>query len=292
MKKQILTAVSAIALLTGGVAFADDANRTSNQSNIETKSSAEFKQDVNKGWNNTKENVKEGWNNTKDAVSNTAKDVSNAAKNAYSDVEKAVTKDDTVEISGIAIDKRMTASGMLGEPVYNVNGDRVAKVRDIIVDREGNAMMVVLGDGDFTGLGKLVAFDYDVITERSAKGDVISSLTEDTIDMAASFSYESSTTGEDVRLMPSNGYSVADLLRADLVSESGEELANVDNISFRNGQADQLIVAFGGVLGLGSEQAAMPYDEPQTIKTNNRLAFKLDNSQAADFEAYKRTVLN
>ncbi len=235
--------------------------------------------------------IEQGWENTKDAVSDAAEDVSDATKKAYENTKEALNGDDSPEFETVSVDTRMTANGMIGKPVYNQNGERVAKVQDIILDRDGNAMMVVMGDGDFTGLGKTVAFDYSVIANRSADGDVIAALTEDMIDTAASFSYDREDYSDTVKVIPSNGYSVAELLDGELVNPQGETLAEVDNISLRNGEADRLIVGFGRVLGMGGDTAALDYDDANIVRQDNALNFELTADAAAQFERFKSSAL-
>jgi sporulation protein YlmC with PRC-barrel domain len=288
MKKTLLTAVSAIAItMTAPAAFAGEmkvqsstdvkAERTHNQNDIEKERL-------------TEEEVREGWEDTKDAVSDAANDVAEATEDTYESIKATVVGSKKGSpASTITVDMRMTADGMLGKPVYNENGDRVAKIQDIILNKDGDAMMIVMADGAFTGLGKNVAFDYSVITRQTAEGDLIVALTEEMIDNAASFSYDQDDYSEDVRVIPSNGYSTAKLLDGALVNPKGEKLADIDNISFKNGEADQLIVGFDKTLGLGGEKAALAYNDVELAKDGETLNFKISASQETQFEAFKNS---
>lgn len=294
MTKTLLTAVSALAIIAATPAIADT-ERTENQHKIETV---------------TESDIEQGWDNTKNTVSNAAEDISGAAGKAWEDAKDAVTPETTAEMemeietesnfvltkdATININQRATAQGMLGKPVYNANGERVAKVRDIILNGNGNAQIVVLGDGDFTGLGKLAAFDYSLITQKNTDGDIIAALSEDMIDTAAPFSYDATTsTDTRTRIMPSNGYSVTQILDAKLKAKNGDTLAIVDNITFRNGNADRLIVSFGEILGLGGEKAALDFNKVNMNHTpeGDGVDFTLSQSHEAEFKNYKNTALD
>ncbi len=283
MTKGFLTAVSALAIMASAPAFADMHNKD-NMS--ESQPNESFTQDA-----------KEAWEDTKEGVSEAAGNVSEATRETYQDIKASLVDNNgnnNANATTVTINQRMTASGMIGQPVYNRNGERIAKVEDIILNRNGEALMVVLVDGEWTGLGKMAAFDYNVITTRSVEGDIIAPLTEEMISNAASFSYDREDYSSSVKVIPSNGYSVAELLDAQLVNPQGEEVAEVDNISLQNGEAKRLIVGFGKVLSLGGNQAALDYSAVKLVPNgrDNQLDFKLSASQAQQFESFKQSLDN
>jgi len=229
-------------------------------------------------------------------------------------IRAAVIDDDQVAMAEpryINIDQRMTATGMIGRSVYSQDGERLADVEDIIIDADGQALMVVVSEGGFLGIGeRLAAFDYNLITHRDADGDIIMQLDRQAIDQAAGFRYERNNNGAGVRQpnqttqirqMPENAFSVSELLDSELVDHTGETVAQVDNILFRDGQADQVIVRFDQVLGLGGERAAIEFENVQLghrDKDNGERAdredarFKLDETQARNFDHYRQTMTN
>ena len=83
------------------------------------------------------EEIKEGLDNVKESVSN-------AVKGAHDEVEKNINKDQAADITPVKINQDMTATGMLEKPVLNTDGDRIARVKDIILDKDGNAVMIIL----------------------------------------------------------------------------------------------------------------------------------------------------
>lgn len=247
----------------------------------------------------TEKEVKQGWKDTKEAISETAEDVSDATEQTYESIKATLFETNAdynkdMDLEQVAIKSRMTASGMLGEPVYNVDGERVAKIHDIILDSNGNAQMVVLADGDFTGLGKMVAYDYSIITKTNKDGDMISTLSEDMIDKAATFTYDREKADTKVRVMPQGGYSVSALMDGHLVSPTDENLADIDNISFKNGKADKIIVGYDKTLNMGGEKAAIAFNDTTVVKNDKGEAtnFQLTTAQSGQFKAYKRTAVN
>lgn len=272
------------------------------EAELKAKTSTEVKVERTEGQEDahklTEKEVEQGWEDTKDAVGDAANTVAEKTEKAVESVRATLfdTKanyDNDIELEKVSIKSRMTASGMLGEPIYNVDGDRVAKIHDIILDQNGNAQMVVLADGDFTGLGKMVAYDYSLITKKNQEGDVISSLTEEMIEQAATFSYEADSTDAKVRVMPQGGYSVAALMDGHLVTPDGESLADVDNLSFKGGKADKIIVGYNKTLNMGGEKAAIAFNDTTVVKNDKGDAnFQLTAAQSGQFQTYKRTAVN
>jgi sporulation protein YlmC with PRC-barrel domain len=252
MRKKFLATASIIALMSVSPALADKANT---EDSVAKEAS---------------EQVKEGWDKTKKAVQETAEDATQATKDAYRDFKAFIFSDDEGQlgIEQVKVNPRTTATGILEEPVYNFNDERVGVVEDIILDEEGKAVMVIIGDGDFFGLGKLAAFDYDSMVEMGADGDLVMPLTEETIDRAAEFSFDREHTGMNVRMMPNDAYSVKKLLDAELVDANGEKLGEVDDITFKAGRANQLIVGFDKILGFGGEEVSLAYNDATLVRAD------------------------
>lgn len=265
MKYLNLLAVSAIALMVTYPAFADNANP-------EQKPSGKVEKDIKNAWEDVKKDASEAYENIKATF---------------------IDENEGVEGKVITIDSRMTASGMIGKPVYNGKSERVGTLKDIILNKDGNAVMVIVADGEFPGLsGKLVAFDYGSIARQNAEGDVIMPLTEDMINKAAEFSYDQQDRNNDMRILPADGYSVAKLLDANLLDQENTSVAYVDNIFFKGGKADQLIVSFDNILGMGGEKAALNYSSAKIVGKDDDVDFQLNAAQAAKFESHKKTFTN
>jgi hypothetical protein len=271
MKHAILTAISTVAIMAAFPAFAETGANTGNS----------MENAVQQGWQDTKEATKQAVDDTKQAVSEAADSVKFTL---FGPEEGASGK-------VITIDQRMTAKGMIDQPVLNSARERVGTVKDIILDEKGFAQMVIVSDAELISLGaKEVAFDYDMIVQRDKDGDFIMPLTKEMISKARKFSYKPEDAAkEDVRVMPAGGYSVEKLLRADVVNPSKEKLASVDNISFKGGHADNLIVGFDKIMGVGGDRAALAFADVSLVPDGSEAYdFQLTTDQAAQFEAFKQ----
>jgi sporulation protein YlmC with PRC-barrel domain len=275
-KKILLAAVSAAALLASGSFAVAQPRENMNEAEEQTTAPTV-----------SKEQIKEGWKDTKKSASNAAGKVSDAAENAYENVKAAFISEDE-EVQPVTFNTRVSAAGMIGQPVYNHRNERVAQVNDIILDRAGNAEIVILSDAGFFKLGKLVAFDYDLVSQRSKDGDVIMPLTETTIDRVQKFSYDPRDAAADTRVMPNGGISVAKLMDADLLDPNRKEVAEVDNVTFRDGKAERVIVEYDETLGMGGKKAALEY-ENLTLVSDGKDDYnvQLSSRQADRFESYK-----
>lgn len=231
--------------------------------------------------NTVAEDVKQGWENTKEAATST---MDRVEYTLFGKEPKGVRA---------TIANTATASTMLNQPVVNSKLERVGTLSDIIVDSKGNAKLAIVSDGDFLNIGKEAAFDYSNILRMNADGDLVTPLTEESITKAQKFSYDTKETGKDVRTIPAGGYSIDKLLDADVINTKGEKVASVDNITFRNGKADSLIVGFDKTLGMGGEKAALSFSNVKMIsKEDGKVDLQLTDAQAAQFETFKNSTSN
>lgn len=268
MKNKLLTAVSIFALMGMETALAETQK---SQINSEVSSSGNFTQD------------------TKDAIKNIKTD----ASEVYEKIKATLigeNKDD--KNMPFVIDSRKTANGIIGHDVYNENHESVAKVTDIIVDKDGKAIMIVVIGDRFIGMGKQAAFDFGAITRVEEDGDVVMPLTEKIIDNAAPFSYDKIDGDERVRVVPDNGYRVSKLLEGKLISRKNEAIADVENISFKNGMANMIIIGFDKTLGFGGQRAALAYKSTTIIRDGESLDFQISDKNEARVNAYKKAVMN
>lgn len=266
MNYKILTAVSALTLVSvSPIAGA--------QNNPDTPPAATI----------TKEDIKRGWENTKKAVTETVEDIE------YTVLGEERGGADT----NITADA--TTKGLLKHPVYSANNKHIGTLKDIIIDQEGKAMLVVVSDAKLIDFGaKEAAFDYGMVLRRNEKGDVIMPLTEETIRDAQEFSYKAEDAGkENMRTIPAGGHSVEELLKANIINPAGDEVASVDNITFRSGRVDALIVGFDKVLGMGGKKAALRFSDVKIIdKADGDVAFLMTAAQTAHLESFKQAGSN
>lgn len=222
-----------------------------------------------------------------------AQEPADTSKETYKEIKSFVfgKNSEKLKISDLKIDQRTTAGHVIGKPIYN-NDERVGTIKDIILDRDGKAVMVIVADGEIFGLGKLVAFKYSDMVKVNNDDNVMMTLTEDVIDQAAEFSYEQNNSGSKVRVIPNNGYSLNALLDGELTDIQGNTLAQIDDVSLKDGKADHLILGFDKVLGLGGKQVAISYNPAQIVMDDDEYDFQLTSAENVQFTNYKKTVTN
>lgn len=274
MKTKILMAVSAFALMSTIPAYANTA-----EADLSTKASVKTEE--------MKADASRAWDKTKETVSNAADKVSAKTEETYDSIKAVFIDEDDNATETVTIDSRRTAKGMIGKSIHNAKEEKVGSLKDIIVDEDGDAVLAIVSDGGFLGIGnKLAAFDYNLVTRQDADGDIIAPLTEESVKKVTEFSYEASDKADKpVRTLPAGAYSVEKLLKANIVNPANEKVASVDNIYFREGEADQVIVN----MGMGLDQAALDYDDLKIVRDGDNLNFQMSAEQAARFEAFKKT---
>ena len=318
MSNKFLVAVSAVALLASPPAFAVELNT---ESGIKVQSSAELKPatpsvDRNTGSNHNPQrnlatvpelkegDIERGLDEVSDTINQAVENVTGeetrpavkAEAESYQNIRGALidgkaTSNNGKDFSYVTIDSRNTVAGMIGKDVRNTNGDAVAKVEDVIFDRKGEAMLVVVANGGFMGLGeKKAAFEYDVITRQNAEGDVITPLTEASLKNAAEFSYEAKAE-KNVHVIPAGGYSAAKLTKAQILDNEGDSVATVRDIAVSGGKASRVIVSFNDVMGMGGENAVLFFDQLKLTEKNGEPQFQLSAAQSLEFNRFKNAAV-
>lgn len=286
MKLKILGAVSALAIMVAVTAYteANAGSATQAQTSAQADTSIGLSAE-------TKAEIRENWEQTKESVKDTAAEVSAESKEAYQDIKARLIDEDRKDAGDLTISAGITAKGMLGQPIHNTHNEKIGTVKDIILDSEGDAQIIVVSDGGFMGVGdKLAAFDYDLVMRQEENGDVVMPLSDDIIKNVAEFSYDPAEAADKVQVIPANGYSVSELLKGKLVNPKNESLGSIENIAFRRGEAAEVIVAFDQKLGMGGERAAFDFDDLTLSKAQDgNLNFRMNDYQSAQFEAMKKS---
>jgi hypothetical protein len=264
MEKRLLTTAAVITLLVSSPAFGSNASG-------ENKTSGSVSADMNRAWKDLKED----------------------SSRTYENIKTFFMEEEGNTPREVVIDSRHTATGMIGQGIYNLKEERIGTIKDILVDKTGTADTVIISDGEFPGFdGKLVAFDYGAVLNLNTEGDLIAPLTEENINQAAGFSYEPEEGGSDkVHIMPEGSISIARLLDGQLLDPQGEEVAEIDNIYFKNGRASQIVAGFDKLAGLGGRNALFNFNAQSLVRDDDDdLDFRLNAGQAARIETYKKSA--
>ncbi|MBI1216216.1 MAG: hypothetical protein GC185_10425 [Alphaproteobacteria bacterium] len=277
MKKlNILAAVSAIALLAASPALATVSTQDGAQGGTAYTAPNANNPDTPDMPTVTKQDIKKGWDKTKQAVKDTVKQIKAAMLN----------NDPSVKSAPVNIAENRTAAGMIGQPLYNDQHQKVATVHDVILDNAGNASLIVVKDGGFAGIGgKLGALDYNAVTSRDDKGDTMQPVSAKTLKSVEPFTYDATATAKGAKTLPAGGYSLAKLMEGAVLDDSGRKLANIDNVSLRSGRADLVIASYGQVLSMGGDKVAINFDTSQIVRDKDSLSMKLTTAQTQQFHA-------
>lgn len=246
---------------------------------------------------NVEKTWEKAWDSTKEAVKETTESLTDKTKETYKEATTAGA-DEKVEFSVLGADQsasvetsvnaRMTADGILGEPIKNTNNERVGTMKDIVLDQNGVAQTVVVSDADLIDVGvtKDAAFDYSLVTRKDPEGDIIMPLTEEMIDQARAFSSSPDEAGkEGTSVMPISGLSVAKLLEAEVVDQENNKIGSVDNITFKGGRADKILVDGGmdtGKVALDMTSVKINQEDKNSLKV------QLDATQSAQLANFKQ----
>jgi sporulation protein YlmC with PRC-barrel domain len=276
MKIRSITAVSMLALMMSAPAFAADVSATSASGNTTVYSSD--------GGDDGMKTVKQGLTKADVEMREAADDIKAflVGKN----------KDGGLHLEPVLIHSNLTAHGLIGKPIINVKGEKIATVKDIIIDKDGKAILVVVSDSGILGIGsKVAAFNYDKVLEQKANGKVVMILSQEMVDHAADFSYDQKDWAK-AKVIPTGSISTNTLLQGNVLDSDGTKVADIENIYFRDSEASQLIVGFDKTLGMGGELAALDYDDLKMIGKKENLNFKLTSTQTAQFRSFKKSVAN
>lgn len=225
----------------------------------------------------TEQDIREGVEKTKQAV-----------KETYEDVKAALF--DGKDARDVSYDKRSTAEAIIGQPVLNDKRQKIATVEDIIVDTDGTARLVVVKDGGLLGFGgKLAAFDYGTVIKNDGKADMVTPLTDADLKSAATFAYDAEDADEKTRLIPAEGVSIARLLDGTLQGADGQNVADIDDVTFKAGKADMVITSAGEVLEMGGKKIALGFGTADVMRDKDDVNLKLSAQETMRFQKLEQS---
>lgn len=150
----------------------------------------------------------------------------------------------------------MSVKEFLGEGVIGIDGERIARVDDILIGADGKADSVIFLSGGFFGLGgKKGALDYsalDLTLDNEHEPAIRVSMSEDAIQNVAEFKTDELN---DYRLASELVGAAAEL------SGTDESAVIADAIVSKDGDIRHLIVADGVIGSWGGEKRAVAYNK-------------------------------
>lgn len=190
----------------------------------------------------------------------------------------------------VYVDMNRSADEIIAKPLYNTAGKRIGTIHDIIIDRTGDMMNVVVADGGMMSVGdKKAAFDAGLLSYNNAEDRYVMNINERDIAQANSFSYDPDKASANVETLPPEGLSVKRLIGTKLVDHNDEVVADIENISFNfKDSVDQLIIGYDKILGMGGETAAVDFSKIRLVEDRKGTRFQLTGNQSAEL----RTLLS
>jgi sporulation protein YlmC with PRC-barrel domain len=211
-------------------------------------------------------------------------------RSAADDVKASIVGDDNKK--EVSVDVSTTANGMINQTIESPNGKPVAKVEDIIVAPSGEAKKLVVSDGGVLGIGdKKAAFDYDRVITQKGDGKVVMQISQDLIDSAKDFSYDATKETSTTAAKGPGNYSIEEILNGRVLDPNGDNLAEIENVTFNNGQAQNVIVGYDKTLGLGGKVAAFDFNTVKLQQSGkDTVDIKLSPEQTDQFKRFKAST--
>ncbi|MGX8008913.1 PRC-barrel domain-containing protein [Mesorhizobium sp. ORM8.1] len=202
-------------------------------------------------------------------------------------------------------------SKIMGAAVYDSTADdatKIGDVNDIVLDKDGNAKLVVIGVGGFLGVGeKNVAYDFGKLEWINKNGDrwLVAKTTKDELkaqpnfdtkayDTAAASTVQPASTDSQAATsktdttptasidkttlteMPSDKISAANLIGTNVYGADDAKVGEIgDVILTGDKKVDSVIVDVGGFLGIGEKKVAVGMEnlKVMTDKNGNRYLY-------------------
>lgn len=228
-----------------------------------------------------------------DAIDNTQDGLTkadSAMRDTADDIKAFFSGDGTKEaVKPVTIRRSTTADAMIGQDIVNAKGEKIAKVKDILVDSKGNPTTVIVSDGGMLGIGdKLAAFDYGRVRSQDKDGNVHMNLTEGMIKDATKFSYDEKDAAT-AKVLPKNSSSVDEILDGSILDAKGDKVADIENVAF-DGANTKLIVKFNDTFGLGGDLAALNLKSLERVDNDGEVNYRMSANQSDKFKNYKKAV--
>lgn len=193
--------------------------------------------------------------------------------------------------AGIDLKGYSTAENLIGKDVNNLSSKKVATVEDILVDQQGVATKVILSNGGLMGIGdKLVALDYKLLHQDAANGDMLAPLTDEIIKQMTPFSYTSADAREGLMVKPAGTYSIKQLLAGNVVDAANKNVASIDDVTFSNGEAKDIIATYGTTLGMGGHKFAVDFDSVAKLDSDDSVNVRFNDALTQRFGTYIKSV--
>lgn len=239
----------------------------------------------------------------------------------------ALAEDKTKPPSQAAIVAPVTDGSLvtkiMGAAVYDSTADdatKIGDVKDIVLDKDGKAKLIVIGVGGFLGVGeKNVAYDFSKIEWINKKGErwLVAKTTKQELEAQPNFDAEAydtasasagtrpatNTAGQTAPAktdqtatasidkstlteMPSDKFSAANLIGTNVYGADDAKVGEIgDVILTGDKKVDAIIVDVGGFLGVGEKKVAVGMENLKFMTDRNGKRYLYTNLTKDQLEA-------
>lgn len=176
-----------------------------------------------------------------------------------------------------------SADAILDRDVTTPAGRKIAEVEDIIIDQSGAPSKLVIAKGGFLGINeRLSTLDYEMAKTEQVNGKKAMVLPETAVQDAPKFSYDPAAQG--AQTIAAGNSSVKEIMGGHVVDESGEKVADIENVVF-DGKDTKLIIKFNRTLGFGGDLGAMSLRALERVEeADGKVNYRMSANQAAKFK--------
>lgn len=202
------------------------------------------------------------------AIENAADVTAEAAEDGYDAVASIFeTSSATLRVDNYILARNaVTASYVIGADVRNPQNETIASVADIVIERDGDAELLILSDGGFLGFAdKKVAIPFEnanLTFDEDGTRVVGVAFTQAHLDEAKPYYYEvpEGTIDKGARVMASDHMSVAAIVGSEVkLTNKDEHVTVADLLMDKTGETERAVLEVGGFLGLGERLVTVPF---------------------------------
>lgn len=218
---------------------------------------------------------------------------------------------------------REQARNLLDQSIQNRQGDTIGEIESVILDANGNVTAVIASIGGFLGVGeRAVAIDWNELQIRDGGRAIQSSMSRAQLERLPQYEYGQSEQrgtafidrrvpdpqaarkrsenrlaaqsarepGQDESWTGADRIRASDLLGASVVSQSGEEIGDVEDIIIVDGE-NRIVLGVGEFLGMGGQSVVLKLADAEIQQRRDRpdelrLSVSLSKQELKSLPAY------
>ncbi|SFQ19441.1 PRC-barrel domain-containing protein [Mesorhizobium sp. NFR06] len=189
----------------------------------------------------------------------------------------------------------------MGAAIYDSTADdatKIGDVKDVVLDKDGKANLIVIGVGGFLGVGeKNVAYDFSKIEWVNKKGErwLVANTTKEELQAQPNFDTKAYDTANNqpatsaatdqtatasidksaLTDLPSEKISAANLIGTNVYGADDAKVGQIGDILTGDKKVDAIIVDVGGFLGIAEKKVAIGMENLKfmTDKNGNRYLY-------------------